>query len=230
MKKVKDFLSLSPFEAGLWAVSVFVTIVSYIFSPEGGLLNFLSSLIGVTAIIFVAKGRVLGQVLSCVFSLLYGYVSLKYHYYGEVITYMGMTFPMALAAVISWLRNPYKDSKEVEIASLSKRSAAILSVFTVLVTVAFYFILRALKTENLFVSTLSIATSFAASALTFMRSPYYALLYALNDIVLVVLWTLAAFEEPSYVIMVICFVTFLANDTYAYFNWKRMRRRQREDK
>ena len=229
MKRIKDFLSFTPFETGLWIVSVIVTIVSFILAPEGGFLNFLASLIGVTAIIFVAKGRVTGQVLSCVFSLLYGYVSLTYCYYGEVITYMGMTFPMALASVISWVRNPYKDSREVEIAHLSKKSVAWLVLITAAVTTAFYFILGALGTENLFVSTLSVATSFAASGLTFLRSPYYALMYGLNDIVLIVLWSLAAIEEPSYIIMVICFVTFLANDSYAYFNWKRMRRRQNEE-
>jgi len=227
VKRIKDFLALTPFEVCLWSVSVLVTVVSYILSPEGGFFNFLASLIGVTAIIFVAKGRVLGQVLSCIFALLYGYVSLRYHYYGELITYMCMSFPMALASIISWVRNPYKDSKEVEIASLRPRSVVLLAVSTAAVTAAFYYILGVLNTENLFVSTVSVATSFAASALTFLRSPYYALTYGINDIVLIVLWTLAAMEEPSYIIMVICFVTFLANDTYAFVNWLRMRRRQK---
>ncbi len=229
MKKIKEFLSFTPFEAGLWIISALVTVVSYILAPEGGLLNFLASFIGVTSIIFVAKGRVAGQVLSCFFCLIYGYVSLRYCYYGELITYMGMSFPMALASVISWMKNPYKNSKEVEVASLSKKSVVLLCLITVCVTVSFYFILGALETENLFVSTLSIATSFAASGLTFLRSPYYALLYALNDIVLVVLWGLASLEDPSYIIMVVCFVTFLANDMYAFFNWKRMRKRQNKN-
>lgn len=227
MNKLKNYLSLTPFEAALWAVSCAVTVVSYILSPEGGSINFLASLIGVTAIIFVAKGRVLGQVLSAMFSLLYGYVSLRYHYYGELITYMGMTFPMAVMSIVSWAKNPYKDTAEVTVATVSKRSALILAGLTCVVTSVFYFLLGALKTENLAVSTISVATSFAASGLTFLRSPYYALLYSLNDIVLVVLWALAATEEPSYIIMVVCFLTFLANDLYAFFNWRRMKKRQK---
>ena len=43
-----------------------------------------------------------------VFSLLYGVVSFTFAYYGEMITYLGMTAPMALFALISWMRNPYK--------------------------------------------------------------------------------------------------------------------------
>jgi len=226
MKNLKSFFSFTPFELGLWSVSALVTTVSYILSPDGGFLNFVASFLGITAILFVAKGRVTGQVLSCIFALLYGYISLKYRYYGELITYMCMSFPMALASVISWVKNPYKDSREVEIATLTKRSVSVVAVLCVLVTVAFYFILGALDTENLTVSTISVATSFAASALTFLRSPYYALIYGLNDIVLIVLWALAALDDPSYIIMVVCFATFLANDSYAFFNWCRMRKRQ----
>ncbi|MBR6676640.1 MAG: nicotinamide mononucleotide transporter [Clostridia bacterium] len=228
MKRIKKYLSFTPFEAGLWFVSALITVISYIASPEEGLLSFIASFIGVTAIIFVAKGRVLGQVLSCIFALLYSYISLKYRYYGELITYMGMSFPMALLSVISWIKNPYKETREVEIASVSKKTLLWLSVLTGAVTALFYFVLKALGTENLVVSTVSVATSFAASALAFLRSPYYALIYSLNDLVLIALWTLAAISEPSYRLMVICFATFLANDMYAFFNWKRMRKRQRE--
>lgn len=229
MRNIKKYLSLSVFETILWVCSVAVSVVSYILSPEGGLLNFIASVIGVTAILFVAKGRLLGQILSAVFSLLYGYISLKYHYYGELITYMGMTFPMAVLSIVSWARNPYKDTGEVAVARVKKKSFLFLSLAGALVTVAFYFILGALNTENLIVSTISVATSFMACGLTFLRSPYYALWYSANDIILVILWTMAAFKDRSYIIMVICFAAFLANDLYAFFNWRRMKKRQAEE-
>lgn len=226
MKNIKKYISLTPFELCLWIFSVSVSLVSYLLSPQNGFLNFVTSVIGVTAILFVAKGRLLGQVLCAVFSLLYGYISLKYRYYGEFFTYVGMSFPMAVLAIISWARNPYKDSGEVTVARVKKKSAAILAVLAVLVTVLFYYIMKYLGTENLPVSTLSIATSFFAAGLTFLRSPYYALWYSLNDIVLVILWVLASFNDPSYIIMAVCFLAFLANDMYAFFNWRRMRQRQ----
>lgn len=229
MRNIKKYLSLTVFETILWAASVTVSVISYIFSPERGLLNFLASVIGVTAILFVAKGRLLGQILSAVFSLLYGYISLKYHYYGELITYMGMTFPMAVLSIISWARNPYKDTGEVTVAKVKKKSFLFLSLAGTIVTATFYFILGALNTENLIVSTISVATSFMACGLTFLRSPYYALWYSANDIILVILWTMAAFEDRSYIIMVICFAAFLANDLYAFFNWRRMKKRQADE-
>ncbi len=62
--------------------------------------------------------------------------------------------------------------------------------------------------------------------LTVLRSPYYALCYAVNDIVLIVLWVLATIIEIGYLPMVICFMIFLINDLYGFANWKRMKTRQ----
>jgi nicotinamide mononucleotide transporter PnuC len=97
---------------------------------------------------------------------------------------------------------------------------------TVVVTVLFYFILAHFHTANLLPSTLSVTTSFIAVYLTFRRSPYFALAYAANDVILIILWTLAALEDITYLSVIICFVMFLFNDLYGYANWKRMEKRQ----
>lgn len=39
-----------------------------------------------------------------VFSILYGVISFTFAYYGEMITYLGMTAPMAVVALVSWLK------------------------------------------------------------------------------------------------------------------------------
>ena len=97
---------------------------------------------------------------------------------------------------------------------------------TAVVTLGFYFILEHFNTANIIPSTLSVATSFIAVYLTFRRSPYFALAYAANDVVLILLWTLAAAENISYLSVIICFVMFLVNDLYGFVNWKRMEKRQ----
>lgn len=186
----------------------------------------LASLIGVTALIFVAKGLVLGQVISLLFAVFYGIISFRFHYYGEMITYLCMSAPIAVAAIVSWLRHPFRETAEVEVESLSCKKIVFLFSVSAFVTLSFYFILRALGTENLTVSTFSVGTSFMASALTCFRSPYYALAYAANDLVLIVLWSLAAAVYFPYFSMVLCFAVFLVNDLYGFFNWSRIRRRQ----
>lgn len=226
MKIKNPFRDLTRFELILWLVSMFVTAASYLLSGCEGLLTTVASLIGVTALIFVAKGYVLGQILTVVFAVFYGVISFYLRYYGEVITYLCMTAPMAIFCVIEWIRHPYKGTKEVQVSRLSTRRTTIMVFGSIVVTTAFYFILRALGNASLITSTLSITTSFVASYLTFCRSPYYALAYAANDIVLIVLWVIAALGDVSYIPMVMCFVMFLANDIYGFINWRRMQKRQ----
>lgn len=226
MKIKNPFRDLTEFELILWLASVLVTVASFLLSGCEGLLTTVASLIGVTALIFVAKGYVLGQVLTVVFAVFYGIISFYLRYYGEVITYLCMTAPMAIFCVIEWIRHPYKGTKEVQVSRLSRGRVAIMLVGAAAVTAAFYFILRALGNASLITSTLSITTSFVASYLTFCRSPYYALAYAANDVVLIILWVIAAIGDISYVPMVMCFVMFLANDIYGFINWRRMQKRQ----
>jgi len=186
-----------------------------------------ASLIGVTSLIFNAKGNPFGQLLMVFFSALYGIISFSCGYYGEMATYLGMTAPMAVFALVSWLRNPYDGNRaEVQVKRLERRDAVRMVSLTVAVTVVFYFILAALHTNCLIPSTLSVATSFLAAFLTFQRSALFAAAYAANDLVLVVLWGLAAAEDPSYLLVLVCFAVFLVNDLYGFLNWLRMQRRQ----
>lgn len=227
MKIRNPFRNLAKSEWILWICSVVVVTCSFLFSKEN-LLTLVASLIGVTALIFVSKGDVFGQVLTVVFSLFYAVISLKFKYYGEMITYLGMTMPIALLSVISWIKHPYKDTSEVKVHSLSKKQIILLIVLTACVTFIFYFILKAFGTANLIVSTVSIATSFSASYLMLLRSPFYAVAYSLNDLVLIVLWILAAIEDISYLPMIVCFLMFLINDLYGFYNWRIIKQRQSE--
>ena len=220
-------ISLTRFEWALWLTSVLVVAGTGIAFQSSDWLSLTASLIGVTALIFVAKGHALGQVLTIVFAVFYGIISCEFRYYGEAITYLCMTAPMAAVALVTWLRNPYKDSAEVTVHRLSGKQWAVMLILTVITTAVFYFILRTMGNAALAVSTLSITTSFLASYLTALRSPYYALAYAANDLVLIVLWVIAALADISSVPMVACFVMFFANDMYGFINWRRMEKRQR---
>ena len=227
MKKYfASFQTLTKFELSLWITSMFVSFLSFCLSGEKDYFNLIASFIGVTALIFVAKGHVLGQLLTVVFAIFYGIISVICHYYGEMITYLFMTAPMAIMATISWIKHPYKDSNEVKVSTVTKKQLQTMVLLTIFVTILFYFILKSLNTANLFFSTLSITTSFIASYLTYLRSPFYAIGYSANDIVLIILWILASMKDSSYLPMVACFIMFLANDLYGFYNWKKMQQQQ----
>ena len=225
MTKLKNYFSKT--DITLWSSSVILIIASFCLFDRESYLTLCASLIGVTSLIFNAKGNPFGQFLMVIFSLLYGIISYTFAYYGEMITYLGMTMPMAVLALISWLKNPFKGNKaEVKVNSITINETKFMCLITVLITVIFYFILKYFNTANIVPSTLSVTTSFLAVYLTFRRSPYFAVAYATNDIVLIILWILASFSDIRYISVAVCFVAFLFNDIYGFISWRKMEIRQ----
>lgn len=227
MKKLTEYFSKT--EILLWSLSGIMIIISFFVFDRENYMTLIASLIGITSLIFAAKGNPVSQILMIIFSLMYGAISFTFSYYGEMITYLGMTLPMSVTALVSWVKNPYeKGKKEVKVnTSFSKKEILFMIFLTLAVTLIFYFILKNSGTSNLIPSTISVSTSFAAVYLTFRRSPYFALLYAMNDIVLIVLWILASIHDISYISVVVCFVAFFANDIYGFVSWRRMEKRQK---
>ena len=98
----------STYEILLWSISVLLIFLSFVLFDRTNYITLAASLIGITSMLLNAKGNPIGQVLMVLFSLLYGIISYSFAYYGEMVTYLGMTMPMAILALISWLKNPYK--------------------------------------------------------------------------------------------------------------------------
>ncbi len=214
-------------ERFLWRTSVAAILLSFMLFDRSNYLTLCASLLGATSLIFNAKGNPIGQVLMVIFSLLYGIISFGFSYYGEMITYLGMTMPMAVFALVSWLKNPFNGNKtEVKVNTISKTEIFFMWIMTAIITTLFYFILKYFETANILPSTLSVTTSFLAVYLTFRRSPFFALAYAANDIILILLWILASMEDPRYISVFVCFIAFLLNDLYGFINWRKMQKRQ----
>ena len=210
----------------VWLISMAILVLGFLLSGKD-YLNLVTSLIGVTALVYLSKGQPFGQIITIIFSLAYGIVSYRFRYYGELITYVFMSLPSASVATYLWLKYPHKKGEsEVKINKMTPKKSLIILVFAPLITLIFYFILKALDTPNLLISTLSITTSFVASMFTFFRSKYYAIAYAVNDVVLIVLWVLATITNITYLPMVICFVVFLLNDLLAFANWSKLELKQ----
>ncbi len=193
-------------------------------------MTLVASLVGITSLIFNAKGNPFGQLLMIIFSLLYGIISFTFSYYGEMLTYLGMIMPMAIFAFVSWLKNPHNGNKsDVKVNSISRKEIVLMWFVAIIVTAIFYFILKVFNTANIISSTISVTTSFVAVYLTFRRSPFFALGYAANDIILIILWILASITDIHYISVVVCFVVFLINDVYSFVNWQKIKERQKRD-
>ena len=225
--KIAEAIKLTRTEFIIWISSVTLIVSFFLIFDRGNYMALAASLIGTTSLIYNSRGEPLGPALMIVFSILYGIISFGFRYYGEMMTYVGMSLPMAIFALVSWMRNPFEKGKsQVKVNRITWLAAGLVLLLSPVVTVVFYFILKHFGTANLLPSTLSVTTSFIAAYLTFRRSPYFALAYACNDVILMVLWTLATLKDVSYLSVLICFVVFLFNDTYSFIRWRIMQKRQ----
>lgn len=226
LKKILNYFTKG--ELILWTSSVVAITASFFIFKEKNYLSLAASLIGATSLIFCARGNPIGQMLMILFGTLYAIISISFKYYGEMLTYLGMSVPMAFVSLISWVRHPFNGNKsEAKInTDLKAKDYIVIAVSSVAITVVFYFILRYFGTANIVPSSISVTTSFLAVSFSFKRSPLYALAYALNDIVLIILWVLASIKDISYLSVVICFIVFLANDLHGFVSWKHRAARQ----
>lgn len=127
--------SLSRKEWAIWIGSLIIVAVSNIISSNIDWLTLIAALVGVTSLIFAAKGNVWAQILMILFSILYGIIFYRFRYWGEMITYLGMSMPMAIWSTITWLKNPSKENKnEVAIQRLKWKHIAALMFFSIIVT------------------------------------------------------------------------------------------------
>ena len=218
---IKD---LTKKEWGLWIGSIGTILTANILSGNMDILTIAAACIGITSLVLAAKGNVWAQILMIVFSILYGILAWRFRYWGEMITYLGMTLPMAVWSTITWIRHPAENGREVAIQKLRPKHIWGLLFWGTITTAVFYYILRTLDTPNLVFSTISVTTSFLAAALTMLRSSYYALGYASNDLVLIVLWVLASLESPEYIPVAVNFAIFFLNDMYGFIRWKKRER------
>ena len=222
--RILNFFNI--FEWCLLLLSYIIIIIFFFVFKNDNYLNLVGAIIGVSATLFAGKGSPIGQVLIIIFSVIYAIVSYTNKLYGEMITYLGMTALIAIFALISWIRN--SDHGQVRIYKLKLIEWIIILILTIVVTIGFYFLLKVLKTKNLIISTVSVFTSFLASVLTLKRSKYYALGYASNDCICVVLWIIASLDDIENVSIVTCFGAFLLNDIYGFINWNKLEKIQDE--
>lgn len=228
-KIIKALKYFTPLEWSLWLGGMTVIITGFCLGADKNLLSLFSALLGVSCVIFNAKGSVWGQIISVGFAFTYATFAYLNRYYGETIIYLALMLPIHVASIVGWLKNRNDKSEyaEVKINRLSKREFALFALGAACASVGFYFLLYALKTDNLIVSTISLVASLGAAYLMLRRCEYFALCFIANDIILLVLWSMKIPELGTSVVpSLISFALYLVNDSYSFINWKRIKRRQ----
>ena len=219
--KLKLFKNWNIFEIVFLFACLLGLTLCFIFGVDKNVLSFIASLVGVVSVLMVAKGLVIAPFVSIVYNVLYSIIAITQKYYGEAIIYIALMMPISIFSIISWLRNKNSNNRAVvKQNNIHKKEYLYLSLVTIVSAIAFYFLLKALNTNELIVSTLSLITSAVASYLTLRRSKYYALDFIANDIILIIMWAIVVKKSGiGYLPTLLSFVIFLLNDIYGFIHW-----------
>lgn len=193
---------------------------------KGQIIDLAYTLLYFWTALLMAKGKYACYIIGIISTFFYAYVSYNNQYYGETIIAMCMTLPIMIAGLINWSKHQDK-KKTVIVKEVSKRELIALIFSQVLMSFAYYFLLKNFSTSNLIISTISVAISLIATYLAARRSDYSFYGFIVNDIILIALWSIPLIGGNINIITILlCPVLLLINDIYGVYNWKKIKQRQ----
>lgn len=219
------------FEIIFLIVSYIALTLCFVLGTEKNTFSFIVSLVGVSSVMLVAKGLTIAPIVSIIYNILYATLSVTQKYYGETIIYTVIMIPLSIISLVSWVKNKNGGKGEqVQVNKISKKEYLILSLVIVALTIGFYFLLKALHTNELIVSTISLVAPVISAYLMLRRSSYYAICFIVSNVVLIVLWGLSIKTAGAGFLPTICsFVIFTVLDVYGLIHWKQEEKRQNKE-
>jgi len=188
----------------------------------------LASTTGIICALLLAKGLVIGQFVGIVLVVLYSITSYKNAFYGEMIIYIIIMLPMYIWSIVEWSKHKNQTTESIEVNTIKPKEWGIVSVCALVIFIGFYFLLKALNTNELIISTLSVVDNLFAIYLLARRSKYGFVSYIVNDLILIVLWGIPVIQGNLLLMaMLINPCINLINDIYGVVNWSKLQKTQK---
>ena len=208
---------------------IVLTLTGLIFSSPWYII--VNTLLGLLCVFTQAKGKVATQFIGIVYFLFYIYISYSQKYYGEAIIYTVVLLPMYIYGAIEWMLHKDNTNNVVLVRSnLSKIEWIIGAMGFVIVTIGIYFLLLALKTEQLILNTLSFVSMLPALYLLMRRCKWNQVAFLFNDFIVPMLWLALVIQgDFSFLPMCIYHIFQITYDIYGLFQWMKIEKEQAND-
>lgn len=228
MKKLKTWKGYTIVDLLLLlAGMVGVTVSAIIFhSPWFILVN---ALLGVLCVFTQAKGKIATQFIGVILFCFYTYICFTQKFYGEAILYIVIMIPMYLYGIVHWLTHRADQNNVVIVRSnLSKKEWLLSSLTFVGLSIAVFFLLRALHTNQLVTSTLSFLSMLPAVYLLIRRCKWNQVAFLINDFIVPILWLVLVIQgDFSFLPMCINYIFQIIYDVYGLFQWIKLEKEQK---
>lgn len=192
----------------------------------GGSLEFISSVTGIIGAILVAKGKLSSYYWGFVATVLYAYVSYKYHLYGETIMYVLLFTPMQVIGGVIWAKklNVSSDGERADVIKrfLTTKQRIIVAISTIAAIICYALFVKELKGSMPGLDSATAILSVLATWMMVVRLSEQWYVWILVNIVAVTLWVQTALNHQSQGWAVLAmWVTFLLNSIYGAYKWNK---------
>ncbi|MGI6510177.1 MAG: nicotinamide riboside transporter PnuC [Erysipelotrichaceae bacterium] len=207
--------------------SVMMLVLSIL--SKSDLLSIIYGLLSVGSAIFIAKGKIIGNIMGGINSLIYAYFSFKHKIYSEAIISAFLIFPITVYGLINWIKNQNKETKTININKLSNKELLLAISSQIIMYFGYYYLLKYFKVNMLYISALSICISVLAfyflSRMTVLA--YYT--FIIKDIIATMLWIYPLLNgEKTSLLVFFSNILFLINDFYGAYSWNRLAKKQNQ--
>ena len=211
----------------LFGSIILISAIGIIF--KSNILTTTCSIVGIITALLLAKGKNLGQVFGILITILYSIVSFRNKFYGEVIIYIFLMFPMYIIGIISWIKHQNKNTNSVEVNKISNIEWIFVSMIFIFLFIGIYYVLKTFNTNELIISTISVIASLFAVYLQIRRSRFSFSFYIINDIILMFLWGIPVIQGTILLLPMLFnpIINFI-NDSYGFYNWRKLEKIQNE--
>ena len=153
---------------------------------RGKIVNLIYTLIIFSSALLLAKGKKIGFLVGLLGLIFYMKISYDAKYYGEIIISLTILIPISVIGYMQW--NSHQIKTTVAVGQISVKEVIIMLAAQIVIFPCIYYFLKFFNTDNLTVSSISVALHLIAGYLTIRRSEYAFIGFGLCDIILVFLW------------------------------------------
>jgi len=188
----------------------------------------ISTLLGLLCVFTQAKGKIATQFIGIIYFCFYIFISYSQKYYGEALLYILIMLPMYIYGVIHWLSHRDKEENVVIVRSnLSAKEWCLSGFAFVIVAIGVYFILKALNTAQLIISSLSFLSMLPAVYLLIRRCKWNQVAFLINDFIVPILWIFLVVQgDLSFLPMCIYHIFQITYDIYGLIEWIKLEKKQ----
>ena len=223
MKKILNLIKreLSGWKIGdaAWMVLANLVIILVSIYQHDSLLSIFAALTGVICVILCGLGKVSNYFWGTINVILYAIVAYKAKYYGDVMLNLLYYFPTNIVGWVLWEKNLNKESNCVYKKRMTIKQDVYLSIISIVSVVGYSFILKLLGGNLPLADSMSTVFSVIAQILMIKRYAEQWVIWIVVDVVSVIMWFVALFNEGASIAMLLMWSVYLGNAVIMFIKW-----------